>query len=437
MKETIGLNKRKLYSSVFALGFTGAAIFIIPYIKFVFYDLQIEVTGMTNTQSALLLTVYSITSILAGIPCGQFVDKIDPKKGLLGALLVTTILTVFYAFAYRSYILSLLIWIGLSITTMGIYWPSFSKILNVIGAKTDKSGKNKSGMSFGFYYMVNGIVAAILQAIALRASTLANNPDAAFRLVILITAAGTLLAMFVVQFMLDRGIVTDAQQLQKEQNANKSSKEKKRLFDMNEIIEVHKNPLVPMIYIVCFVGYTMYTTQSYFTPFLTAVAGVTSETSGVFAIIRTYVFLALAPIGGMIADKVFGSTLKWFRISYIILAALVFGMFLIPQGASPILIGIYTLIPAALVQMTYTIKYSTIAEIKISPSVIAMVTGGAAAVGSLADVVISPFIGYLLDTRGAQGYYIMFGMLVVILIIGFICTSVILKKVNSHQIREA
>ena len=55
-----GISKGKLYGSIFALGVAGGAIYILPYIKFVFYDLQLQVTGMTNTQSALLLTVYAM-----------------------------------------------------------------------------------------------------------------------------------------------------------------------------------------------------------------------------------------------------------------------------------------------------------------------------------------------------------------------------------------
>ena len=34
------ISKFKLYATIISLGFTGGAIFIIPYIKFVFYDLR-------------------------------------------------------------------------------------------------------------------------------------------------------------------------------------------------------------------------------------------------------------------------------------------------------------------------------------------------------------------------------------------------------------
>ncbi len=428
------LNKMKLYASVFALGTAGASIFIIPYIKFVFYDLQLQVTGMSNTQSALLLTVYAITSIIIGIPGGMIVDKRDPKRTLIAALLATTVLTVIYAFVCTSYIASVIIWVLLSFLTMGIYWPAFGKILNVIGAKTDKSGEGKSGMSFGFYYMCNGIFAAVIEGIALWASGFSENPGTSFRTAVYVAAASTLLAAGIVYFLMDREMITADDQLAAEFAHDKEANK----LQIGQIAEVLRNPMVWMMLIVCLVGYTMYTTQSYFTPFLTAVAGVSAETSGVFAIIRTYVFFALAPLGGILADRVFKSTSRWFTVAFIILAVVVFGMFIIPEGANPILIGFYTLIPAILVQMTYTIKYSVISEIGISPSVMGTAVGLAGVVGSLADVIFSPVIGYLLDTKGNTGYYYMFGGLVVILAIGCVCAMIIVrhhKKIMLEHIK--
>lgn len=425
------ISKMKLYASVFALGTAGAAIFIIPYIKFVFYDLQLEVTGMNNTQSALLLTVYAIASIIVGVPGGMIVDKLEPKKTLIASLLATTVLTVIYAYTCTSYAASVIIWILLAFLTMGIYWPAFGKILNIIGEKTDRSGEGKSGMSFGFYYMCNGIVAAVAQGIALWASGLSEIPRTSFRLAVYVAAASTLIAAGIVLFMMDKEIITADEQMEALKNAEKG----KEKLQTGQIAEVLKNPMVWMMLIVCLVGYTMYTTQSYFTPYLTAVVGVSAETSGIFAIIRTYVFFALAPLGGILADRVFKSTSKWFAVAFVILAFVVFGMFLIPQDADPMMVGFYTLIPAVLVQMTYTIKYSVIAEIGVSPAVMGTAVGLAGVVGSLADVVFSPMIGYLLDTKGNAGYYYMFGGLVVILAIGCVCAIVIVRN-HKKMLRE-
>ena len=53
------ISKARIYLTLFALGCAGGSIYIIPYIRSVFYDLQLQVTGMTNTQSAFLMSVYA------------------------------------------------------------------------------------------------------------------------------------------------------------------------------------------------------------------------------------------------------------------------------------------------------------------------------------------------------------------------------------------
>ena len=60
-----------------------------------------------------------------------------------------------------------------------------------------------------------------------------------------------------------------------------------------------------------FCGYGFYTSISYFNPYLTEVIGVSPESSGFISIVRNYLLLLLAPVGGIIADKVFKSTCKW------------------------------------------------------------------------------------------------------------------------------
>ena len=57
--------------------------------------------------------------------------------------------------------------------------------------------------------------------------------------------------------------------------------------------------------------YMMFTLTTYFTPYMTAVCGLSNEISGVLTIFRTYFIMIFAAIfSGIIADKVFKSTLK-------------------------------------------------------------------------------------------------------------------------------
>ncbi|MGI6029088.1 MAG: MFS transporter [Candidatus Heteroscillospira sp.] len=415
MKENV--NKFKLYATLFSLGIAGGAIFIIPYIKFVFYDLQIEVTGMTNTQSALLLTIYAVVSMAAGVPFGIFCDKINSKKGLILSLLLTTALTAIYAYTNTSYIVSVLIWAALSVTTMCIYWPIFSKVLNIIGNKTGDAGR--SGMAFGWYYAFNGIGAAIMQSICLWISTQFENPVTSFRAAIMFTAGCTVFASILIYFLFDDELTTS--------NEAPAVVEKKGT-DWSQLGEIMKNPYVWYMLVICFVGYCMYSMASYFTPYLTAVVGASAAESGVFAIIRTYIFLILALVGGTCADKIFKSTTKWIMIVFITTAALIIGLFFIPAGANPLFVGFYTLLPSAMVQMSYPLKYAVIGEIGISQRLLATTTAIAAIAGSAADLIVGPVVGYLLDTIGNTAYYVLFAFLATALLAGALCCALIVKK---------
>lgn len=202
------------------------------------------------------------------------------------------------------------------------------------------------------------------------------------------------------------------------------------------ILNAVKNPMTWAVAVVCTVGYALYSLQGYFTPYLTAVVGISAEESGIFAIIRTYVFFTLAPIGGILADKVFKSTAKWIGTAFAIMAVVVAGFFFIPSGANPMLIGFYTLLPSAFVQMTYTIKYSVMNEIHISPALLATTTSVVAFVGCVVDIAFTPFIGWCLDTKGDAAYTILFIMLIVLLILGAIAAFVIANR-NKKSSKKA
>lgn len=424
MKEEI--SKLKLYLTLFALGLAGGAIFIIPYIRSVFYDLQLEVSGMTNAQSALLLTGFSIASLVLDVPCGMLCDKIESKKGLIFALLGTTVVTIIYAFTNTSFIIAIVIWLVLAFLTMGIYWPIFSKVLNIIGNKTGTAGR--SGTSFGIYYAFNGICAAILQAVMLWVSGQFSDPVASFRAAILVAAASTIFATVIILFCFDSKLATPDEL----EEAPVEKKKKHSGVELKQLTEVLKNPMVWMTMIICMIAYAMYTMMSYFTPFLTAVVGISPDASGVFAIIRTYVFLILALVGGIIADKIFKSTTKWMLVVFLVTAVIIGGMFIMPENVGALFVSCYTLLPAALVQMSYPLKYSVIGEIGIPQTLLGTATGLAAFAGALPDLFLGPIIGTLIDVRGNEAYYILFGILIALLIVGCVCAAFIVR----HQKRK-
>lgn len=161
-------SKLRKYLTIIALGLAGGSIYFLPYIKYVFYDAQISTMGITNTQSGLMLTMYTIGNMILYIPGGIIADKVSPKKALVISLLSTTALAYIYAFS-MNFAVAMVIWLGLSFSTAFVFWSSLMKAIRIIGTEEEQ------GFMYGLYYACNGITGALTNTFALNVYKTAGN----------------------------------------------------------------------------------------------------------------------------------------------------------------------------------------------------------------------------------------------------------------------
>ena len=114
-------SKLRKYLTIAALGLAGGSIYFLPYIKYIFYDAQIAAMGITNTQSGLLMTMYTVGNMILYIPGGIIADKVSPKKALVISLAATTVLAWIYAFT-MNFMVGMVVWLGLSFSTAFVFW---------------------------------------------------------------------------------------------------------------------------------------------------------------------------------------------------------------------------------------------------------------------------------------------------------------------------
>lgn len=127
--------KVRYWLSLLSLGFMGGTIYILPYIRYVFYDQMIGTMQITNTQIGLLSTIYAVMVSLSAIPGAFMADKIVAKKTILVSIGGTTILAFIYAAFVNSYQVAIIIWALLGITTSTAYWPSLIKYTTTLEAR--------------------------------------------------------------------------------------------------------------------------------------------------------------------------------------------------------------------------------------------------------------------------------------------------------------
>ncbi len=393
-------SKARKYLTIIVLGLAGGSIYFIPYVKYVFYDAQLAAMGINNTQSGLLLTMYTIGNMVLYIPGGYLADKVSTKKALIISLVATSVLTWVYAFSL-NFVVSMIIWLGLSFSTAFVFWSALMKAVRIVGTEEEQ------GFMYGLYYACNGIAAALTSFISLYAYNTAGE-DIKSGFVRGVNASGVvvLIAAICLVFLMKE----DAGKVTTESDDDKIS--------LPMVGKVLKSPVVWILSIVILCGYGLKSSVSYFNPYLTEVVGVSAVNSGIFSIINNYLLLLLAPVGGILADKVFKSTCKWLSVSFVILAVLFGGVLLIPSDISPMVASIYTLLPGAVTMMMYGVVFSSVSEAGISRTMTGTVIGISSIIGYLPDSIYSVLFGKWLDNKGAAGYTNIFIFLVASGILG-------------------
>lgn len=393
-------SKARKYLTIIALGLAGGSIYFIPYVKYVFYDAQLAAMGINNTQSGLLLTMYTIGNMVLYIPGGYLADKVSTKKALIISLVATSVLTWVYAFSL-NFVVSMIIWLGLSFSTAFVFWSALMKAVRIVGTEEEQ------GFMYGLYYACNGIAAALTSFISLYAYNTAGE-DIKSGFVRGVNASGVvvLIAAICLVFLMKE----DAGKVTTESDDDKIS--------LPMVGKVLKSPVVWILSIVILCGYGLKSSVSYFNPYLTEVVGVSAVNSGIFSIINNYLLLLLAPVGGILADKVFKSTCKWLSVSFVILAVLFGGVLLIPSDISPMVASIYTLLPGAVTMMMYGVVFSSVSEAGISRTMTGTVIGISSIIGYVPDSIYSVIFGKWLDNKGAAGYTNIFIFLVASGIVG-------------------
>jgi Sugar phosphate permease len=393
----------KKYLTLIILGFAGGSIYAFPYMKYVFYDPMVNALHISNGQAGFLLSMYAMGCMILYIPGGILADKMSPKKALICSLLGTTALTVLFAITF-NYTVALVIWLLLAFSSGFVFWSALLKAIRMIG------NEKEQGRLYGVYYASNGITATLVNYVSLEVFSKFKNQQTGFFWAMIVMAAFTgVVAVLLMVFMKEDT-----------KNAGSTVNENEK-FHFSDVTAVLKNPTVWIISIIFFCTYGIYTSTSYFTPYLTDVMKVSVKSAGVFGIIRTYVFMLVAPISGYIADKFFKSTLKWFVGGFILFICSMASIIIAGPSASSVLISALTLLPGLFSLALYNIMFSIMSEVKIPIKIAGTAIGIASICGYAPDLFLNTIFGNLLDKHGNGGYSFIFATLV-----GFCVISIIL-----------
>lgn len=396
------MNKKiKSIITIFVLGMAGGAIYCLPYLKYVFYDQMIDTMHISDAQLGLMISAYSLACTIIQIPGGIISDRVSSKLSIFWSLLITSGLTILYAFMPSNYLLSLGIWFAMAFTTIFLCWPAIMKTIRFLGENIG------GGTAYGIYYAVNGLTGGLINMLALHVYGRFASKDTGFFWAVIVIAAFTLVIPFILMFLLRD---------YKEPSAA-SPAEKPKAADVKAAL---MNPTVWIISLTLFFVYGVYISVTYFNPYLTSVFGVSESFSGNLTIIRQFLFMALAPLTGLVADKLFHSTLKWFRVGLVLVFLTIGAIFIFGNSVSVSIMISLTLLASFFMCGLYSVMFSIIGECHVPAKVAGTAISIVSVVAYIPDMFIHTMYGNFIDRFGKHGYSYIFIIILVMCALGFL-----------------
>ncbi len=397
------MDDKTRYFRLCILAWGSGFIYLLPYIRYTFYEPLQKALGLDHTAFGVSMSAYGLCALVTYWPGGWVADRISARKLLSFSYLATGLLGFYFA-TYPSYVMTVVIHGAWGVCTTLTFWAAFIK------ATKDMAGAEEQGKFFGLLEGIRGLVSTLASfaVVAIFAKFAVEQDGLTWSLYFL--SAGTVTASLLTWFFFE-----DSKALKPSDSL------------LQDVAATIKSPLVWAVAIIVFSCYATMAIGSYLTPYLTEIMGVSAASAAFWATFWTYGCQFLAgPVGGIIGDKV-GSRPNVLFISFILLLITAIVIYLSPVDKSWAQILIFMFI--AMFAAMYAIRgvyFTLIEDLKIPSSMSGAAIGFASVIGFAPDAFMYTWAGNILDThKGAEGYRILFGASAGLSALGVIVSGIV------------
>ncbi len=389
--------------------------------KGTFYNVLLEVLGITNTEMGILFSLIGI-AVFFYVP-GGWINNRFSVKSILNVSLFTRMLSIFIIIFFNPSfkVLSIIatIW-GL---TDAVFWPA------VLNGVTLMSGDDNKALGFG-------LLESIRRATEMGMNILLVTVMAALGGGAIIFKGGMLVYnLLIIPLMIFVYKYVPKNEIEVKENENKSTAALKGL------LHVMKMPSIWMAALTALSVYWCYINLIYTVPYLQAVFNISQAQASIFGIINTGAMgVAAGLISGTISDFIFKSSSKMMFVSLALTAITLFTTLIIPKTPNMLMVNIVLL-------MLFSFSIFLAKGIILAPITEANVpkaySGSSMSIGSFAAY--APVFwayglnGKIIDTYDPiVAYQKIFTIGVIVALAGMVCACmlVIMNKKNKKESTE-
>ena len=393
----------------------GGTIFKLSSMKDVFYVPMQADWGLTNTQIGFGFTVYAAVQTIGLFSSLYIADRFSKKillpAGLIGVGLCGAYLTTLPPFSGYLIAFGAMAFFG-----EVVYWPVLLKAVRLLG------NRDEQGRMFGFLEAGRGVVDVLIASGALFVFVQFGEGKAGMQAGLVYYTLITIIVGIITYFIVD---ADDRTIPQDDEDVNK------QIF--KGIKNVVKSPNLWLASFCMFFVYSAYCGLTYFIPFLKDIYALPVALVGAYGIINQYgLKMVGGPVGGYLADKISHSPVIYLKWTFLISAVAMLLFIQLPHDSMNVYLGMTaTLGFGAIIFSQRAIFFAPMDEIGTPREFAGSAMAFGCIIGYMPSMFAYTLYGSLLDNfSGIQGYNYVFSVMVAFSLLGFICATLLTRRMK-------
>ncbi|MCL2602600.1 MAG: MFS transporter [Treponema sp.] len=405
---------RKNFFRLILLSIAGAAIYTLPYFRFSYYDVYLEMYNLTEIQMGALGSAYGLLGLVSYLIGGALADIVSTRKLLFFSLVATGLGGLVHLVTY-NFVTLVIIYGMWGITSLLTFWPALIKAVRLL------ANGREQGRAFGIFEGTRGVVNALFVPIALALFVFVADKIGNFagiRSNIIFYSSVMILCGLLVLFT-----IPDSKKV-----------EAREKFKLKNLLIVIKIPQIWLATFILFMAYTYHMSYYYFNPYTTRILGGSIAMGMLMSNLSQWI-RPLGCVGGTWLGNRVGNPLVRF-LSNGIMAVGTISIILIPAAPTmiPIMVGVVAVIYLSM-YAHQALVFPMLAEGKVPMNVSGLAIGLMSTIGYIPEVLVPSVAGAILDKYpGAQGFHYYFGIMAACCTLASIGVLIWLKKYGNKNI---
>jgi predicted MFS family arabinose efflux permease len=425
----VGFAKNRLV--ILFIGLCGMTVYLLPYVRYYYYDDLLVFLNITDMQVGILGSIYGAVAIVGYIFGGIFADKWSAKI-LMPLSLIATGGCGLLILLRPSFAVLVIIFGAWGITSILTFWNPMIKAVRSLCHDSEQ------GRGYALFDIARGILNFLVGLIVLAVySRIVNASDSTTGMVSLFTFYSLAnIAIGIISWFVLKAKMPEIK-------AAGSTTEKGKTSEIfKNILKCLKMPTTWCLIIIIFTSYGVIVSYYYVVPYCTAAFGMSTAMAAVMGYLANGFRILGCLVMGTFGDRKGLSTAV--RVDFSCMVIGVIGLIFTPQSMS--MIWLIVIVVGILCSAMYSLQalhFAIMAEgrypIEITGAALAIATP----LGYSAESVMPLFTGWCLTAyEGVEGYKVMFTGFIVLLAIGIVATLVWRKltaerRAEMAQEREA